>query len=259
MEERKIVVPGETIIQGEEFLPGDGTRREDKDVVANRYGLAEVSDKLVRVIPLSGVYTPRRGNVIIGKIVNMNYRGWVVDFGTHNNGFLNVAEYPRFINKGELKEYLTFGDVICAKVFSADDTSVDLSVKLRGFGRLNGGQLITINPNKVPRVIGKEGSMVHLIKAATGCEITVGQNGIIWVKSSKVEDELNAKKIINFISENSFVSGLTEKVEEYIKKDLKLEIKDIPKPEPFVEPEFREERNFRDDRGFRGGFRGDRQ
>jgi len=229
MEERKIVVPGETIIQGEEFLPGDGTRREDKDVVANRYGLAEVSDKLVRVIPLSGTYTPRRGNVVIGTIVNMNYRGWVVDFGAHNNGFLNVSEYPRFVNKGELKDYLDFGDVVCAKVFSADETSVDLSVKLRGFGRLTGGQLIEINPNKVPRVIGKEGSMVHLIKSATGCDITVGQNGIIWVRGEKVENELSAKKIIEFIAENSYISGLTEKVEEYIKKDLKLEIKVIPR------------------------------
>jgi len=38
MSERKIVVPGETIIQGSEFLPGDGARREGTDVVASRYG-----------------------------------------------------------------------------------------------------------------------------------------------------------------------------------------------------------------------------
>ncbi|MBP7708213.1 RNA-binding protein [Candidatus Pacearchaeota archaeon] len=231
MEERKIVVPGETIIQGEEFLPGDGTRREDKDVVASRYGLAEVNDKLVRVIPLSGSYTPRRGNVIVGTVINMNYRGWVIDFGAHNNGFLNVAEFPRFVNKGELRDNLDFGDVVCAEVYSADETSVDLSMKMRGFGRLSGGQLIEINPNKVPRVIGKEGSMVRLIKAATGCEITVGQNGIIWVKGEKVENELDARKIVNFIAANSYISGLTEKVEEYIKKDLKLEIKQAARPQ----------------------------
>lgn len=226
-EERKIVVPGETIIQGEEFLPGDGARREEKDVVANRYGLAEISDKLVRVIPLSGVYTPRRGNVIIGTVVNMNYRGWVIDFGAHNNAFLNVAEFPRFVGKGELKDNLDFGDVVCASVFAADETSVELSMKMRGFGRLSGGQLFNVNPNKVPRIIGKEGSMVLLVKGATGCDITVGQNGIIWLKGQKIEDELNAKKIMQFIADNSYVSGLTEKVEDYIKKDLKLEIKKI--------------------------------
>ena len=227
MEERKIVVPGETIVQGDEFLPGDGTRREEKDIVACRYGLADLSDRLVRVIPLSGVYAPRRGNVIIGSVVGITFKGWLIDFGSHMNGFLNVAEVPRYIGKGELRDFLDFGDVVCAKVFGTEGNSIDLSIKFRGFGKIDGGQLIEVNANKVPRIIGKEGSMVNLIKEAAECDITVGQNGIIWVGADKIEDELNARRIIEFICENSFLSGLTEKVEEYIKKDLKLEIKQV--------------------------------
>lgn len=218
MEERKMVVPGETIISGDDFLPGDGTRREGQDIVSSRYGLADMSDRMIRIIPLSGVYTPRRGNVIVGKVVNITFRGWVIDFDAHFNGFLPLTEVPRFINKGELRSYLDFGDVICAQIIGADETSVDLSIKMRGFGKLEGGQLLMINPNKVPRVIGKEGSMVNLIKKATNTSVNVGQNGIIWLIGDKIEDELKARKIIEFICENSFVSGLTEKVEEFIKK-----------------------------------------
>ncbi len=217
MEERKIVVPGETIITGENFLPGDGTRREEQDIVSSRYGLADTSDRMVRVIPLSGGYTPRRGNVIVGQVINITFRGWVIDFGSHFNGFLPLTEVPRFINKGELRGYLDFGDVICAKIIGADETSVDLSVKMRGFGKLEGGQLVSINPNKVPRVIGKEGSMVSLIKKATNTDVDVGQNGIVWLNGNKIEDELKAKKIVEYICDNSFISGLTEKVEEFIK------------------------------------------
>ncbi len=218
MEERKIVVPGEIIATGDDFLPGEGTRREEKDIVASKYGLAEVTDRMVKIIPLSGVYTPRRGNVIIGQVVNVTFRGWVIDFDAHFNGFLPLTEVPRFINKGELRSYLDFGDVICAKIMGADETSVDLSIKLRGFGKLEGGQLVKINPNKVPRVIGKEGSMVNLIKNDSNADVDVGQNGFVWLRGDRVEDELKAKKIIEFICENSFVSGLTEKVEEFIKK-----------------------------------------
>jgi len=225
MEERKIIIPGETIVQGDEFLPGDGTRREDKDIVACKYGLSDITDRLVRVIPLSGVYAPRRGNVIIGTVVGVTFKGWLIDFGSHVNGFLNVTEVPRYIGRGELRDHFDFGDVVCAKVFGTDGGNVDLSVKLRGFGKLQGGQLVNVNPNKVPRVIGKEGSMVNLIKAASNCDVTVGQNGVIWVIGDKIEDELSARKIIEYVCENSFLSGLTEKVEEYIKKDLKLEIK----------------------------------
>ena len=221
-----MVVPGETIITGSEFLPGDGTRREDDDIVANKYGLADVSDKLIKIIPLSGGYTPRRGNGIIGTVTNVTFRGWVIDFGAHNTGFLQVSEVPKYINRGELQEYLDFGDVVSANVFGTDGNHVDLSLKVRGFGKLEGGQLIEINPNKVPRVIGKEGSMVNIIKAATDSEITIGQNGVVWIKSASVENELNAKKIIEFICENSFISGLTEKVQEYIKNEMKLEAKE---------------------------------
>jgi len=225
MEERKIVIPGETIIQGDDYLPGDGARREDKDIVASRFGLADFSEKLVRVIPLSGVYTPRRGNVIIGQVAGINFKGWMIDFGGHMNGFLNVAEVPRYIGRGELREFLDFGDVVCAKVFSADSSNIELTIKLRGLGRLSGGQLINVNPNKVPRIIGKEGSMVNLIKDASTCDVTVGQNGQIWLNAEKIEDEIVAKEIIEFICENSYISGLTEKVEEFIEKKYGKKIK----------------------------------
>lgn len=217
MEERKIVVPGETIVSGEDYLPGDGSRREGDDIVSSRYGLADLSERMVRVIALSGVYIPRRGNVIIGKVSNITFRGWVIDFDGHFNGFLPLTEVPRFINKGELRGYLDFGDVVCAQIIGADETSVDLSIKMNGFGKIEKGQLIYVNPNKVPRIIGKEGSMVSLIKKATNTDVEVGQNGVVWICGDKIEDELNAKKVVEFICENSFVSGLTEKVEVFVK------------------------------------------
>ena len=90
-------------------------------------------------------------------------------------------------------------------------------MKSRGLGKLEGGMIIKINSKKVPRVIGKEGSMVSLIKNKTNCNITVGQNGFIWIKGDKIEDELLAKKAIMFVVEKSYISGLTKKVEEFFK------------------------------------------
>jgi exosome complex component RRP4 len=157
----------------------------------------------------------------------------MIDFGEHMNGFLNVAEVPRYIGRGELRDFLDFGDVVCAKVFSADSSNVELTIKLRGLGRLSGGQLINVNPNKVPRIIGKEGSMVNLIKDASECDVTVGQNGQIWLIAEKIENEINAKEIIEFICENSYLSGLTEKVEEFVEKKFGKKIKAkeyVPQP-----------------------------
>ena len=61
--------------------------------------------------------------------------------------------------------------------------------------------------------------MIKLIKDSTNTRITVGQNGFIWIRGDNVEDELVAKKAINFVSEKSFVSGLTEKVEEFLNQE----------------------------------------
>ena len=215
---REIVVPGETIVSGEQYLPGEGVRREGDEIVASRFGLSDVSDKMVKIIPLSGVYIPRRGNVVIGTVVEMIGKGWLVDIGYHTNAFLGLSEVPRYVNQDEMAEVFDFGDVMVAKIWSMRGKNIDLSVKNRGQGRLEEGLLININPNKVPRVIGKEGSMVNIIKEATGCQVTVGQNGVVWVKGESVDSEIKTQKIIKFICDNSAISGLTDKVEEFIKK-----------------------------------------
>jgi exosome complex component RRP4 len=215
---RQIVVPGETVVSGNEFLPGDGAYRDGADVVANRYGIANVSDKHVRVVPVSGAYYPRRGNTIIGTIVDITFNGWLIDFGGAQNAFLPVSEVPRYVNKNEMAEFLNFGESVIVKVWDVKSRGVDASMKMRGFGKIEGGMIISVGPNQVPRIIGREGSMVKMIKEATGCDITVGQNGKVWISGKNTDMEVKARKIIEFISDNVLIAGLTEKVEEMIKE-----------------------------------------
>jgi len=216
---RQIVIPGEVIFAGEDYLPGEGTEKRKNEIISLIYGLAEESGKLVKVIPLSGVYHPRRGNVVIGQVENVTFNGWVIDIDTAQTAFLPLMEVPRYVNKEGLEEVMDIGDMVVAKIFGMSKRGIDLTIKLRGLGKINEGIILKINSNKVPRVIGKEGSMINLIKENTNCNITVGQNGIIWIKGDKVEDELLAKKIILFIAEKSFISGLTDEIKKLIEKE----------------------------------------
>lgn len=220
--ERQIVVPGETIVSGNEFLPGDGAYRDATDVVAKRYGIVNVFEKYVKVIPVSGVYYPRRGNTIIGTIVDITFNGWLIDFGSAQNAFLPVAEVPRYVNKNEMAEFLDFGESVIVKVWDVKSRGVDVSMKMRGYGKIEGGMIISVGPNQVPRIIGREGSMVKIIKDATGCDVTVGQNGKVWILGKNINGEIAAKKIVEFIAENAVIVGLTEKVENMI-KDMGLD------------------------------------
>jgi len=216
--ERQIVIPGEIIAKGGDYLPGEGTEKKGEEIIARKYGLSEETNRLVKVIPLSGIYHPRKGNVIIGEVKNITFNGWIINVSTSENAFLSLTEVPRYVNKDGLDEVMDIGDMVVAKIWSINKRGIDLSIKSRGLGKLEKGIIININSNKVPRVIGKEGSMISLIKDETDCRITVGQNGLIWIEGNKIEDEILAKKAIIFVTEKSFVSGLTDEVKKWFEK-----------------------------------------
>ena len=215
--ERRLVIPGETIVSADDHLPGDYTRNEAGEIVASKYGLAEIG-KIVRVIPISGVYEPRRGNTVIGRVEDIMFSGWVIDIGGPYRAFLPLAECPRFVDKFNMAEFATVGDAMNVKVWSVKKGSVDLSLRSRGLGKLEGGRIIHINPNKVPRVIGKEGSMINLIKDDTQTEITVGQNGYIWIKGSE-DGEKKAEDAIKLIEQEAASEGLTGKIEKFLEEN----------------------------------------
>ena len=220
-EKRTAVIPGEVIVEGEDYLPGEGTEKIEGKIISLRYGLAEELNKLVKVIPLSWIYEPRRGNVVIGKVEMVTFNGWVIDIGTAENAFLPLMEVPRFVNKDSIEDVMGVGDIVVAKINSINKRGIDLTIKMKGLGKIEEGILFEINSHKVPRVIGKEGSMIKLIKDETSCNVTVGQNGIILINCDNIEKELLAKEAILFITEKSYISGLTEEVEKWFKERKK--------------------------------------
>jgi len=211
---RRLVVPGEVIVSGEDFLPGEGARREGEDILASRFGLAEEAGRVIKVIAITGAFVPRRNNVVLGRVINITFNGWIIDIDSAASGFLPIEESPRFINKNEMDQFLAIGDVVAAKIWSVNTRGVDLTLKGKGLGKLEDGFIFRVSPNRVPRVIGREGSMINLIKEKTGCQITVGQNGWIWTRGD-LDSSIKARKAIEQVTEKILVEGLTEKMEAW--------------------------------------------
>src|SRR3989344_2714285 len=135
MTERKIVIPGETIATGEDYLPGKGTEKKGNEIVAMVFGLAEEENNLIKVIPLAGKYEPRRGNVIIGRVEMLTHNGWVLDFGNSENAFLPLSETPRFVSKNAWEEVMKVGDMAVVKIFITSSKAfllTNLGVSLNG-------------------------------------------------------------------------------------------------------------------------------
>ncbi len=212
---REVVVPGD-VLDGDGLKPGVGTFSEEGHIYASLLGIRNERSGYVNVIPLGGRYIPRPGDAVIGKVVDVGSSYWLVDLNSPYPAPLHVNEVPWRVDFGDTARYLDVEDAILAKVLSVDETRrVSLTMKNHTSRKLTGGQIVEISHAKVPRVIGKKGSMINLIKNYTKCRMFVGQNGRIWVDGD-IDNIVNAVTAVRMIEEQAQVLGLTETVRSYL-------------------------------------------
>jgi exosome complex component RRP4 len=220
-EKREIVTPGDLIAEGD-YLAGDNTYREGEKLYATRVGLLDLIDKTVMVVALHAFYAPRAGDTVIGKVVELTIAGWLVDIKAPQPAMLRASDvFERSFKpqRDDLPSVFDIGDLIITKIISSDRTrDPQLTVREPGLGKITRGQIMEITPTKIPRVIGKKGSMINMIKDYTGCHIVLGQNGVILISGKTAENEQHAMMAIRKIDEESHISGLTDRVTEMLKK-----------------------------------------
>ncbi len=219
VKEKQLVVPGEVLAEGMDYLPASGAFRENNKLYSSQVGLISIDGRLVKIVPLSGKYVPRRGDTVIGKIVDINFGGWQVDIGTAYEANLSMKEATSdFIERGaDLTQYYDFGDIICTKITKViRNKIIDLTTKGPGLRKLKGGKIIDVTPSKVPRIIGKQGSMISMIKEATGCTIIVGQNGRVWLSGNDPKSEKLATDIILKVNNEAHKEGLTDEIKNFL-------------------------------------------
>ena len=235
VENKDLVIPGQ-VLADDEYYSGRGTFKENGKVCSSLMGLVSLRNKKLRVIPLKSKYVPKKGDVVIGKISDVRFSMWNVDINSPYSGILPAFEvFGR--EKKELNKVYDIGDVLFLRVVDVDEIKkAKLGLKGRGMGKFKGGIIVDIAPTKVPRLIGKKGSMINMIKDKTNCKIVVGQNGLVWVKGDKDMEQLT-KSIIQLIEAEAHTSGLTNK----IKNKLYLAIDGELPPE---EVEAEEEQEF---------------
>ncbi|MBW2977295.1 exosome complex protein Rrp4 [Candidatus Woesearchaeota archaeon] len=221
VKDKDIAVPGESLAEGMDYLPGRGTYRDQEKIRAAMLGLVQTEGRAIKLIPLSGKYLPKRGDTIIGKVKEILMSGWMMDTNSAYHAMLGMKDATsEYIQKGaDLTQYFTFGDYLVCKITNVTSQKlVDVTLRGPGLRKLIDGRIITVNTHKVPRIIGKKGSMVSMIKQATDCNIMVGQNGIIWLQGKEPEMEFLATDAIKKIEAEAHLSGLTDKIKKFLEK-----------------------------------------
>ena len=225
-EKRQLVLPGDLLAEGD-YITGENTYKEDDKIYATRIGLVDYDNKRIYVVALKSFYIPAVGDTVIGKVTEVGMSSWTVDINAPYLATLRAADVldrsfkPR---KDELPSIFDVNDLIIAKIVSYDRTCDPLlTVREPGLGKISRGQVIEITPTKIPRVIGRKGSMVNMIKDETGCQISIGQNGLILINGKTPEDERIAIMAIRKIEEEAHTSGLTDRITEMIRRKKKEE------------------------------------
>lgn len=216
----EIVVPGDIIKESMEILPGTGTFREGKNIISKALGIAKTDGRVISVTPLSGVYSPQKWDYVIGEITSINFSNWSVDISGPYEATLPIAEVKGYIERdADLSKHYAIGELIFAKVVDVSKTKyITLTMKDMKARKISGGFVVELTPSKVPRLIGKAGSMITMIKQRTNCFLSVGQNGRVWLKG---DHEDIACKAIKMLEDHSHTPGLTDKISEMLDKELK--------------------------------------
>ena len=223
-EKKQLVTPGDLLAEGD-YVSGDSTYKLNGKIYASRLGLVDYDGRRVHVVALKAFYIPAPGDTVIGKIAETTPGGWVIDIKAPHPARLRASDVVERSFKPEttdLPSTFDVGDLIIAKVVAYDRTrDPQLTVREPGLGKIMRGQLVEVTPTKIPRVIGRKGSMVGMIKRETGCQLTLGQNGLVLISGRSPEDERLAVMALQKIEGESHTSGLTDRVTEMIKKERK--------------------------------------
>jgi exosome complex component RRP4 len=218
MVERKPVIPGDVIAKGD-YRYGSYVEKRGDEYVALRIGLVEIGRDGIRLNPLTGPYLPRADDEVIGKVVDMNGFGWVVDINSCFNGYLPASfVFGRDFSPSthDLSSKFKLGDVIGCRIESSDRSrDPQLSIRGPGFGKIPKGEIVKISPTKVPRLIGRRGAMINMISGRTHTDVKVGQNGVVVV-TGPPEGVLKATTAIKMVDQEAHVADLSRKVEEFL-------------------------------------------
>ncbi len=224
VEKREFVVPGQLLAEGDYSL-GDGVFQDGDIIRASRMGLADKRGDKIRVIPLEGRYTPKEGDRVIGLVAEDYYAGWMLDINAPYLGNLSVSSLVQRkvdLDEHTLDEFLEIEDTVEARIVEVDELmNITLEVTDNDRGKISGGRLIEINSSRIPRVIGRKGSMISILQKVGNCDLSVGQNGRIMVWGDSKKDTNRVIEAIFMIENQAHTSGLTDRIREFLEKEQK--------------------------------------
>ena len=218
MSQNQFVFPGDVITTGD-YRPEQNVTLDGDKLISTAIGFSEIKEDLVTVIPLTGFYSPRIDDLVIGKIISHNALSWEVDINSYYSGILLASDIfgkDYSASKDDLSTKLNIGDIILARIANMGSRDPLITIAGENLGRIDSGDLIKISSTTIPHLID---SIIQTIEASTNATMTVGQNGLIVLKCDDSTGLTKAIAAIKMIGTMQNDTNLQEKVQKFLDED----------------------------------------
>ncbi|TFK63262.1 hypothetical protein BDN72DRAFT_776108 [Pluteus cervinus] len=189
----KLTCPGEAITSSHAYMRGHGTYVDSDEVIASVAGTIERVNKLVTVRAVHTRYNPEVGDLVVGRITEVQPRRWKVDANSRQDAVLMLSSVNlpggvqrRKLESDELqmRNFFEESDLLVAEVQAFfSDGAMSLHTRSLKYGKLRNGQLVTVPPILVRRLKS------HFLTLPCGVDLILGLNGYIWVSKHVKENE----------------------------------------------------------------------
>jgi len=191
-EPQQLVSPGDVITREGGYMRGHGTYTRDDILYASVAGAVQRVNKLISVTPPKTKYQGEIGDVIVGRITEVQQKRWKVEINARLDAALQLSsvnlpggELRRRSAEDELtmRKYLQEGDLISAEVQNLfSDGAVALHTRSLKYGKLSQGTLVTVSPSLIKR------RKTHFHKLPCGASVILGNNGNVWIMPTTQDD-----------------------------------------------------------------------
>ncbi|GAB1196064.1 hypothetical protein APSETT444_005330 [Aspergillus pseudonomiae] len=169
-----VVTPGEIVTDDPQWMRGHGTYINplSTSIIATVAGTVQKTNKLLSVQPLRARYTPEIGDLVVGRIVEVQSRRWKVDVAAPLLAQLPLSaiNLPGGIlrrrtsaDELQIRTFFSEGDLVVAEVQTVhSDGAASLHTRSLKYGKLRNGVFLAVTGT------GGSGASSSMVKGGVG-------------------------------------------------------------------------------------------
>ena len=142
MNQNQSVLPGDVITTGD-YRPDQNVTLDGDRLISTAVGFSEIKDNLVTVTPLTGFYSPKIDDLVIGKIISHNALSWEVDINSYYSGILLASDVfgkDYSPSRDALSLKLNIGDIVLSRIANIGSRDPLITIAGENLGRIDSGE-----------------------------------------------------------------------------------------------------------------------